>query len=62
MEKELKEYKEAIEENLEASKKEMGAKDAKRKAYYRLIRAKEALRAKEIDLLEESERNMNKNA
>lgn len=53
MEQELKEYFEAVNENLKTSQDELIAKEAKRKAYYRLMRAKQAMRAKESELLEE---------
>ena len=48
----LKEYANALEENLEASRAEVQIKDMKRKAYYRLMRAKEAMRAEERELLD----------
>lgn len=51
MEKEIKEYSLAVKENIEAAQAENTAKDAKRKSYYRLLRAKEALRQKESELL-----------
>lgn len=52
MENELKEYFDAVNENIACSRNELTAKEAKRKSYYRLIRAKEELRAKEFELLE----------
>lgn len=56
MKAELKEYSDALEANLEASRNELLAKDLKRKAYYRLQMARENLRQKERELLEDSER------
>lgn len=57
MKKELVEYAAAVEENLEASKGELMARERKIKAHYRLLKAKEALRDKELELLEDAERN-----
>lgn len=54
MEKALKEYKDAVIENIEASKAEAHAKDRKRKAHYRLLRASEELRATTRELLEDT--------
>lgn len=50
----LKEYNEAFQENLLASKMEVEAKSKKQKAHYRLIRASEELRDKTRELLEET--------
>jgi len=50
----LLEYQLAFQENLDASKDEVTAKDRKRKAYYRLMRAKEGLKAIERELLDET--------
>jgi hypothetical protein len=50
----IKEYTQALEENIAASKLENEAKDRKRKAYYRLVRARESLRALELQTLEET--------
>lgn len=55
MEKIIKEYSEALKENLSATQDEIQAKDKKKKAYYRLMRAKDALRAMETDLLSKIE-------
>lgn len=52
MKKAIEEYAAAVEANIEASQNEAAAKDIKRKAYYRLMRAKDALRAEERELLE----------
>ena len=54
MEKVLKEYKEAVEENLSAAKAEVNAKDRKRKAHYRLLRASQELRSMTNELLEDT--------
>lgn len=51
MKEEIQEYQEAVEAHIQAAKDECVAKDKKRKAYYRLIRAKDAMRAKEHELL-----------
>lgn len=56
MKAEIKEYSEAVQAHLDALGAEVKAKDAVRKSYYRLIQAKEALRAMERDIIEESER------
>ncbi len=52
MKKEIQEYAEAVQENINASHNELLAKDLKRKAYYRLMKAKEALKLKESELLD----------
>lgn len=49
----IKEYQEALIENIEASKFEVKAKDRKQKARYRLLKAKELMRDMETDLLED---------
>ena len=53
----IQEYQLALEANLEASKNEKIAKELKRKAYYRLIQAKDALRAIEREIFENIERD-----
>jgi hypothetical protein len=50
----IKEYQEAFEENIQASRNEVIAKDLKRKAYYRLMRAKDNLKAMERELLDDT--------
>ncbi len=50
----LQELHDALEDNLNLSKQEVCIKVAKKKAYYRLIQAKEALRAIEHEMLEDS--------
>lgn len=50
----LREYAEAVQENIDASKLESEAKDRKRKAHYRLLRASEELRMKTRELLEDT--------
>lgn len=50
----LKEYSDAVSENIEASKLECEAKDRKKKAHYRLLRASEELRMKTRELLEDT--------
>ena len=50
----LKEYNEAFQENLQASKMEAEAKDRKKKAHYRLLRASSELRDKTRELLEDT--------
>ena len=50
----IKEYILAIDENIEASKLEIEAKSRKNKAHYRLISARDALRAMERELLEDT--------
>ena len=52
MKDEIKEYAEAIEENLNATKNEMMAKEKKKQAHYRLLRAKEEMSAKEREILD----------
>lgn len=47
----ISEYSKAVQENIEASHAETLAKDRRKKAYDRLIRAKDLLRAKERELL-----------
>lgn len=54
MQKVLKEYSDAVTENLEAAKAETNAKDRKRRAHYRLLRASEELRAVTKELLEDT--------
>ncbi len=54
MQKELKEYSEAVVENLEATKSITNAEMRKKKAHYRLLRASDELRAKTRELLEDS--------
>ena len=50
----LQELHDALEDNLNLSKQEVCIKVAKKKAHYRLIRAKEALKGAEMELLEDS--------
>jgi len=57
MQKEIQEYKLAMEESIEASKFEGDAKARKKKAHYRLLRAKDELRAKESEILQDLDRN-----
>lgn len=52
MKEAIEEYMLAFEENVRLSKLEVECKKDKIKAHYRLIKAKEALRDKEYDLLE----------
>lgn len=59
MDKELHEYNLAINESLEAIQDEFNAKDRRRKAHYRLINAREAVRNAEQDILEQGERSLN---
>jgi len=49
------EYSSALEAHMEAVRNEMVANDAKKKSYYRLMRAKDELRAHERELLMETE-------
>lgn len=53
MKNELRDYMLAVEENVKASKDEYVAKETKRAAYHKLMRAKDALRAKEYEMLED---------
>ncbi len=57
MNKAIKEYEEAVKENILASQSETLAKAQKIKAHYRLIRAKDGLRMAERDLLDDVESN-----
>lgn len=47
----LKEYQEAVQESIEASKAEDSAKSRRKKAYYRLLDVKERLRIETQELL-----------
>jgi len=49
----LEEYREAVKENIEATKAETDAKIKKKKAYYRLVSASSELREKTRELLEQ---------
>lgn len=60
METVIKEYSEAVRDSLKASQDALGAENRKRLAHYRLIRAKDELRARERELLEDSERDISK--
>lgn len=51
----LKEYSEAVEAHLDALSREMQIKLEVRNTYHRLMRAKEELRAKEREMIEDSE-------
>lgn len=53
MQNEIREYAEAVQANLLASESESQAKETKRQAYYRLMRAKDALRTREREILEQ---------
>lgn len=55
MQKELKEYAEAFEMHLQAQTNELKAKHEVKATHYRLLLAKDALRAKERELLEDIE-------
>lgn len=50
----IKEYNEAVQENILASAAESVAKDRKRKAHNRLLRARDELRAMERELLDKT--------
>lgn len=50
----LKEYLEAVEESIKASKAEDNAKSRRKKAYYRLLAVKEELRASTQELLNDN--------
>ncbi len=50
---EIKEYSDAMEAHLDARRQEVKSRDLVRKTHHRLLKAKEALRHKEQDLLED---------
>lgn len=54
----IKEYKEAFEENISASRAEHDAKQWKKKAYYALLKAKDNLHEVERQALQDSEVNI----
>ena len=53
MENEIKEYANAIEAHIKACRDETLAKQIKKQTYYRVMRAKDELRSKERELLED---------
>lgn len=58
MEDVIKEYSEAVKANIDASKAVVDANVLKRAAHYRLMKARDALRSKEKDLLEDCENHL----
>lgn len=54
MDKQIKEYSDALKEYVEASKEEVVARDRVQKSRYKLHKAKEALRFMESDMLDNS--------
>ena len=56
MEKEIKEYGDAIQAHMNARKNEVVARDTVKKTHYRVLKAREALKSRESDILEDIER------
>lgn len=58
MEDEIKEYSDAVKANIAACEAEVKAKEKKKLAHYRLVKAREAMRQKESELLEDMDRRL----
>lgn len=57
----IQEYTEALLDHIECVKAEVVAKDRRRKAHYRLLKAKEEMQAKEAEVLGDIEAGNNNN-